>query len=122
MIRCEPVNERLCWIRLKGRFYNISIICTHAPTEVSDDEAKDVFYDQLERTMDTIPMKVVIGDFNAQVGKEQHFLGTIGKHSLHDGINDNGMRLIAIDHVLCNRRHSSNALDARSKRGAEVQT
>ena len=29
-LRGKPVNERLRFIRLKGRFYNISIICAHA--------------------------------------------------------------------------------------------
>lgn len=38
----EPANGRLCWIRLKDRFYNKSIICTHIPTEVSENNIHKV--------------------------------------------------------------------------------
>lgn len=41
----------------------------------------------------TNDIKVVLGNFKAQVGKEQDFLGTIGKHSLRGDLNDNSMRL-----------------------------
>jgi hypothetical protein len=27
-----PINERLCILRLRGKFCNISILCIHAPT------------------------------------------------------------------------------------------
>ena len=96
--RWEPISERLCMLRIKGKFHNISIICAHAPTLDSDDEEKDIFYTQLERTYDNIPaydMKIVLGDFNAKVGREDHFSGTIGKHSLHADTNNNGMRLVS---------------------------
>jgi len=33
ILRFEPVNERLCWIRVRGKFRNYSIINAHAPTE-----------------------------------------------------------------------------------------
>lgn len=95
--RWVPINERICMLRIKAKFYYISIICAHAPTLDSDESEKDNFYDQLERTYDTIPaydMKIVLGDYNAKVGQEQQFFGTIGKHSLHTDTNDNGMRLI----------------------------
>ena len=39
-------------------------------------------------------MNIVIGDFNSKVGKENIYKGTIGKHSLHDITNGNGLRLI----------------------------
>jgi hypothetical protein len=43
-----PINECLCVIRIKGKFFNYSLINIHAPTNDSEDEAKDQFYEQLE--------------------------------------------------------------------------
>jgi hypothetical protein len=63
-----PINERLCVIRIKGRFFNI-----HAPTNDSEEEAKDQFYEQLERAYAACPshdVKLVMGDANAKVGRE----------------------------------------------------
>jgi hypothetical protein len=40
-----PINERLCVIRIKGRFFNYSLINIHAPTNDSEEEAKDQFYE-----------------------------------------------------------------------------
>jgi hypothetical protein len=45
-----PINERLCVIRIKGRFFNYSLINIHAPTNYLEEEAKHQFYKQLERT------------------------------------------------------------------------
>jgi hypothetical protein len=44
-----PINERLCVIRIKGRFFNYSLINIHehTPTNDSGEEAKDQFYEQL---------------------------------------------------------------------------
>jgi hypothetical protein len=39
-------------------------------------------------------MKILLGDFNAKVGKEIMFTPTIGKESLHEISNDNGVRLV----------------------------
>ena len=99
-----PVNERICVIRLKGTFYNICIICAYAPTDKSNsltkqqlETKKDIFYDQLDAALDACPKhdaKYVVGDFNAQVGKEGIYRGIIGLHSLHDYSSDNGCRLI----------------------------
>jgi hypothetical protein len=35
---------------------------------------------------------------NAQTGKEDIYYPTIGKHSLHNHSNDNGLRLINLQH------------------------
>jgi exonuclease III len=39
-----PINERICTLRLKGKFHNITVINVHAPTEEKIGE-KDTFYD-----------------------------------------------------------------------------
>jgi hypothetical protein len=46
-----PINERFCNLRVKGRLFNNSLINIHAPTSDSDDEAKHLFYEELERTV-----------------------------------------------------------------------
>jgi hypothetical protein len=39
-------------------------------------------------------MKILLGDFNAKVGKEDIFKPIIGNESLHEISNDNGVRLV----------------------------
>jgi hypothetical protein len=36
-------------------------------------------------------MKILLGDFNAKVGREDIFKPTIGNESLHEISNDNGV-------------------------------
>ncbi|XP_049315675.1 uncharacterized protein LOC125779126 [Bactrocera dorsalis] len=106
-----PVNERLATIRIKARFFNISLICAHAPTEEKDDVTKDDFYERLELAYESCPrhdVKIVLGDFNARVGKEGIFGNTVGKFSLHEETSPNGLRLIdfagARNMVICSTR------------------
>ena len=39
-------------------------------------------------------MKFLLGDFNAKVGRENIFKPTIGKESLPQDSNDNGIRIV----------------------------
>ena len=39
-------------------------------------------------------MKILLGDFNAKVGRENIFKPTIGNDSLHQYNNDNGVRIV----------------------------
>jgi len=62
------------------------------------DESKDSFYEELEQVFDHFPkyhMKMLLGDFNVKVGKENIFKPTIGQESLHQDSNDNGLRLVS---------------------------
>ncbi|XP_018357102.1 PREDICTED: uncharacterized protein LOC108757188 [Trachymyrmex septentrionalis] len=91
------INERLGLLVVQGRWYKIAIINVHAPTEDKDGEIKDGFYEELEHLVDQLPndyMKIVVGDFNAKIGKEDIFRPTIGLESLHEESNDNGVRVI----------------------------
>lgn len=92
IIDWRPVNQRICVIRIKGKFRNISLINVQAPTE-----EKDIFYDALERVLDNCPrndMKIVTGDLNAKIRREEFHLRQTGKHSLHDESNENDFRVI----------------------------
>jgi hypothetical protein len=89
-----PINERLCVIRIKDRFFNYSLINIHAPTK---EGVKDQFYEQLERAYAAYPshdVKLVMGDPNAKVDRETVHQPTIGKLSLHESTNENGLRLV----------------------------
>jgi hypothetical protein len=69
----------------------------HAPSEDKSDDSKDSFYEELEQVFDHFPwyhMKILLGDFNAKVGRENIFKPTIGNESLNQDSNDNGVRLI----------------------------
>jgi len=64
------------YIVLRGRWFNIIVLNVHAPSEEKSDESKDSFYEELEQVFDHLPkyhMKILLGDFNAKVGKEKIF-------------------------------------------------
>lgn len=93
----EPVNNRISSLRIRTQFFNIAIINIYAPTEEIDEETKEIFYQELEQAYNRLfsnDIKIIVGDANAKIGKEEIYFGTIGSHSLHDESNNNGLRLI----------------------------
>lgn len=97
VIGFNPINDRLCSIRIKGTFYNYTLFSCHAPTEASSDDEKDAYYDALERAFDACSrsdIKILLGDFNAKIGREDAYKPTIGSFSLHEESNENGKRVI----------------------------
>jgi hypothetical protein len=58
---------------------------------------KDSFHKELECVFNqapTYPMKILLGDFNEKVGREDIFKLTIRKVSLHEINNDNGVKVV----------------------------
>jgi hypothetical protein len=39
-------------------------------------------------------MKILLGDFNAKLGRQNTFKPTIGNESLHQDSNDNGVQVV----------------------------
>jgi exonuclease III len=100
--RVEFVGDRISYIILRGRWCHIIVLNVHAPTEDKIDDAKDSFCEELERVFDKFPkyhMKILLGDFNAKVDREDIFEPTIGNESLHEISNDNGVRLVNVPNL-----------------------
>jgi exonuclease III len=86
----------MSYIILRGRWCDIIVLNNYAPTKDKIDDVKDWFYEELERVFDKFPkyhMKILLGDFNAKVGREDIFKPTIGNKNLHEISNDFGVRV-----------------------------
>lgn len=91
----NPISKQICTIWLRTKPNEIYLFNIHAPTENSEEVDKNVFYDEVTRIYDRLPViKILLGDKNANIGKELMFLLTIGFESVHEESNDNGQRII----------------------------
>jgi hypothetical protein len=67
--------------------------------KIKTDDLNDSFHEELEHVFDKFPkyhIKILLGDFNAKVGREDIFTPKIGNESLHEISNDNGVRLVNV--------------------------
>jgi hypothetical protein len=83
---------------LRSRWFHIIVLNVHAPTEDKTDNVEDSVYEELERIFDKFPkyhMKILLGDLNAKVGREDIVKPTIWNESLHEINDDNGVRVVS---------------------------
>jgi hypothetical protein len=69
----------------------------NAATGDKTDDVKDSLYEELEHVFYKFPkhhMKILLGDFNAKVGRKDIFKPTIGIESLHEVSNGNGVIVV----------------------------
>ena len=99
-------TDRILALRLQTKQGLVNFLCIYAPSLCSPAETKDRFYEELDRTLKTIPPSeqlFLMGDFNARVGADNDSwsdcLGCFGVGKL----NENGQRLLELccHHHLC---------------------
>ena len=87
--RVEFVSDRMSYIVLRYCWCDIIVLNVQVPSEERSDDSKGFFYHFLK-----YHMKILLGDFNAKVGREDIFKPKIGNESLHQDNNDNGVRIV----------------------------
>ena len=93
----QPISERICPVRLRGKYQKIAVINIHGATEEKEIEIKEQFYSELERIYERMAkcdLKIIIGDANVKLGREEWIRPTIGQHSKQEDTNENGFFLI----------------------------
>jgi exonuclease III len=85
--RVEFVNHRMSYITLRGRWCHVIVLNVHVSIKDKTDDVKNSFYKDMERVFDKFPkyhVNILVGDFNAKVGREDIFKPTIGNGSLYE--------------------------------------
>nr|XP_049577518.1 craniofacial development protein 2-like [Syngnathus scovelli] len=93
------ISERLMTLRLVlANNQTATVLSAYAPTLISDEDKKEAFYACLDEVLSKIPKEdkiIILGDFNARVGRDHHlWKGTIGKEGIGN-INSNGVLLLS---------------------------
>lgn len=99
VIEFRPISERIAYIRIDAKPFKISLLNVYAPTENAGKEIKKKFYEEIEDVIETIKKEdviILLGDFNAQIGREEYNRHVAGKHTAHETTNDNGQRLCGL--------------------------
>jgi len=96
LLEWKPVSERIIMARFNSAYAKLTSIVCYAPTEDTEDDEKDSFYDNLQQVVDATPTHdviLIIGDLNAKVGTENKGKENImGQQGLGE-CNNNGERL-----------------------------
>jgi len=91
------INKRICYLRLKAKWFSCILINVHAPTNKKMEEVKEEFFNLIEQNINQISnsdIKIILGDFNAKAGKGDIYKPTTGNESLHNETNNNGIKMI----------------------------
>ena len=100
MSRVTSFSDRILIVNFCGNPAT-TIIVTYCPTNVADEDITEAHYNRLGRAIESIPthnVLMVIGDFNARLGKED------ARFTFHEETNKNGkflMELVMEKNLIC---------------------
>lgn len=93
-------SERISFLTFRSGNKSYTIINAHAPINQDNKRNKEKvedFWEAIANETSKIPLgnvKVLVGDFNAQIGKERKYKMIVGEYPAHNRTNTNGDRLI----------------------------
>jgi len=96
LLSYKVVSDRLMYVRIKAKPFNLSFFQAYAPTMAATEEEADDFYTRLREEIVSAPsqdMLLMAGDFNAKIGQDTRSTGVGGKYGLGE-LNGNGERLL----------------------------
>ena len=73
LMEWEPINERLIKTRFNSKYCKLTIIQCYAPTNDSEDDMKEEWYDQLQAAVSKVPQHnvlLIMGDMNVKTGSD----------------------------------------------------
>jgi exonuclease III len=82
IISFQPYNEKICKLRMRGKYFNLTLINVQTPTKQ--------FYDDLQRVYESTAkhdVLIILGDLNAKIGKEQAYSQVSRMYILHNSSN-----------------------------------
>ena len=87
------ISERIMAACFKTKICNLTVIQCYAPTEITEKDKKEEFYQQLSETINTVKQRdviIVMGDMNAKIGPNNEHMGHVmGRHGFGN-MNENG--------------------------------
>ena len=97
LMEWEPINERLIKAGFNSKYCKLTIIQCYAPTNDSEDETKEEWYDQLQAAMSKVPQHdvlLIMGDMNSKTGSDNRDRERAMGREGCGIINDNGEKFV----------------------------
>lgn len=104
-----PVGISVCLMKLRithSKSRHVMVISVYAPMLTSPDDTKEQFCEHLDQVIKSTSQNdkiVILGDFNARVGRDYNgWKGVLGRHGIGK-VNDNGQLLLSkcAEHGFC---------------------
>ncbi|XP_064651642.1 craniofacial development protein 2-like [Lineus longissimus] len=85
----KPISDRVIYIRLRVKPFNLSVMQIYAPTTDATDDQLNRFYDAVTATLQGLPnqdIHLLMWEWNAKIGPDAYdqLKGTIGRSGLPD--------------------------------------
>jgi hypothetical protein len=91
------VHNRVLFVLYTDKHRFISLLSIRIQLQKNQYFIPHIFYEEQEQVCDHFPRyhtKILEGDFNTKIGREDIFKPIIGNESIHEASNDNGVRVV----------------------------